>query len=418
MAKKYRDEVNEFGLNNDDDNGEEEDHSLIELSSVEQSRRASSPSSRPLGDRWASSSSKKISATKQRWIVGLFLLLIVGVYQVGLNEGKSEAMDENDGGDDVENKKHLSSSSSRDKTKSKSKTGTFTLEHLHATRDEATKIITLLDDYYFSKDQAKRMLMDPWLGVWDFDALDNNETEITTRDRAAKLVDTMARALVTDDQKTFLMGGIGSSVMAGHDNCHYDSYQSQMERLWSPVWKAAGMEFVFQNAGEGGGCGDSHHNQHFCVKQNISPDVDIVHYSWTYFEAGGGAEVQHEDLTRWAQMLPKQPLVHILNVGGGIVGPDHPYSQVTQHYSKYGLNSFFMRQGLFNGGHDYESEMNDPDHPFDRLGWGYVGDGYHNTTRYGELEENEQRRNSLGTVMRNWVSMSSYYDSIDNQIDF
>jgi hypothetical protein len=33
-----------------------------------------------------------------------------------------------------------------------------------------------------------------------------------------------------------------------------------------------------------------------------------------------------------------------------------------------------------------------------------VGDGYHNTTRYGELEDDEGRKNSLGVVMRNWVS--------------
>jgi hypothetical protein len=96
-----------------------------------------------------------------------------------------------------------------------------------------------------------------------------------------KVVDTMARALVTDGQKTFLIGGIGSSVMCGHDNCHYDrlvvgilvviinqsyfptnphfqtnpclpydSYGSQMERLWQPIWRAAGMDFVFQNGGE------------------------------------------------------------------------------------------------------------------------------------------------------------------------
>jgi hypothetical protein len=244
------------------------------------------------------------------------------------------------------------------------------------------------------------MLMDPWIGVWDFDAPEN-ETEIHLR--AAKLVDTMARALVTDDQKTFLMGGIGSSVMAGHDNCHYDSYQTQMERLWAPVWKAAGMDFVFQNAGEGGGCGDSHQNQHFCVKQNISPDVDIVHYSWTYFE-GGQAQIEHEDLVRWTQMLPKQPLVNILNTGTP-PGPDHPYSLLTQHYAKYALNSFYMHQGFVNGGHDYDSEKYDPDNPFDRFGWGYVGDGYHNTTRYGELED-EARKNSLGVVMRNWVSRS------------
>ena len=34
--------------------------------------------------------------------------------------------------------------------------------------------------------------------------------------------------------------------MAGHDNCHYDSYGDQLVRLWRPVWEAAGMDLVFQ----------------------------------------------------------------------------------------------------------------------------------------------------------------------------
>ena len=162
------------------------------------------------------------------------------------------------------------------------------------------------------------------------------------------------------------------------------------------------MDFAFQNAGEGGGCGDSHENQHFCVAQNVSPDVDIVHYSWTYFE-GGRASWVHEDLVRWAQMLPKQPVVHIFNTG---VSPkdDNQYRQLTSYYAKYGLNHFFMRSGFENGGHDYASERDRETDPFDRFGRGFVGDGYHNTTRYGELEDDEGRKNSLGVVMRNWVS--------------
>lgn len=35
-------------------------------------------------------------------------------------------------------------------------------------------------------------------------------------------------------------------------------------------------------------------------------------------------------------------------------------------------------------------------------GWGHVGDGYHDVVRYGENEENELRKESLGVVMRNW----------------
>ena len=422
MAKKYRDEVNEFGLedhHNGDGEEEEEDHSLIELSSIERSRRAPS---RPLGG--LESSSVFASSRACRWSIVLFLVLLVGVYHLGLEEGKNEVMNES-GGDDIETKQHSSiiveaeegqepdDVESQDQptdaevvaTPQTKPAGLFTLDHLHATRGEATKIVTLLDEYYFGKDQAKRMLMDAWLGEWDFDAPIDDAAMETTRVRAAKLVDTMARALVTDNQKTFLMGGIGSSVMAGHDNCHYDSYQTQMERMWSPVWKAANMDFIFQNAGEGGGCGDSHHNQHFCVKQNISPEVDIVHYSWTYFE-GRHAQTEHEDLVRWSQMLPKQPLVHILNAGLPD-GSDHPYSQLTEYYAKYGLNSYYMTQALNNGGHDYEAERNDPDNPINRLGAGVPGDGYHNTTRYGELEDNEERKQSLGVVFRNWVSRSN-----------
>ena len=65
-------------------------------------------------------------------------------------------------------------------------------------------------------------------------------------------MDTIARALVTDNQSEFVIGTIGSSVAAGHDNCHYDSYESQLERTFGPVWEAAGMKFVNQNSGIGG----------------------------------------------------------------------------------------------------------------------------------------------------------------------
>ena len=45
-----------------------------------------------------------------------------------------------------------------------------------------------------------------------------------------------------------------------------------------------GTEFTVRNAGEGGGCGDDYRNQIFCVQQNVGDDVDVVHYSWSYFE--------------------------------------------------------------------------------------------------------------------------------------
>jgi hypothetical protein len=99
--------------------------------------------------------------------------------------------------------------------------------------------------------------------------------------------------------------------------------------------------------------------------------------------------------------LPKQPPLHQLNLGT----TSGTGSQLATHYAKYGHNCLYMRTAFDNGGHDYVSEQNRPVDPFDRFGWGYVGDGYHNTTRYGELETDDVRKNSLGVVMRNWVSV-------------
>eukprot|EP00804_Cyclotella_cryptica_P007639 CCRYP_015253-RA/>CCRYP_015253-RA protein AED:0.03 eAED:0.03 QI:1061/1/1/1/1/1/3/215/472 len=208
------------------------------------------------------------------------------------------------------------------------------------------------------------------------------------------------QALVTDEQKEFIIGTIGSSVAAGHDNCHYDSYENQLQRTFGPVWEAAGMKLICQNAGEGGGCGDNFANQVFCIKQNVSPNVDIVHYTWSYFEVGNymDALVSRENLVRWTQMLPRQPPVHVLNVEGAVQASDEE-KELTKYYAQYGYDAFYMRYAYRQGGHDYDTEAKNG---LDRFGWHVVGDGYHNTTRYGELEEDEGRKESLGVVLRNW----------------
>lgn len=245
--------------------------------------------------------------------------------------------------------------------------GSFSLERLQATRNAAMGLISGLENYYskYGNDKAKQMFLNGWLEHWDFDGSSGDSS--TKRERADKLIDTLARALVTDDQTEFLIGTIGSSVAAGHDNCHYDSYESQMERTFGPVWEAAGMKLVCQNSGEGGGCGDDYRNQVFCLKQNVSPNIDIAHYTWTYFEAGSTPWVERESLIRWAQMLPRQPPVHVFNTGEL---PDYVQSdeyKLTEHYSKYGYNAFYMQSGLYLGGHDYGTEKRDGVDRFGKL---------------------------------------------------
>jgi hypothetical protein len=106
-------------------------------------------------------------------------------------------------------------------------------------------------------------------------------------------------------------------------------------------------------------------------------------------------------------MLPKQPPAHIFNTGTRVISTNSD-DQLAEHYASYGFNVWYMRTGFDNGGYDYESERNG-DPPLDRFAWGQHGDGYHERTRYGELETDEVRRESLEVVMRNWVSLLRYY---------
>jgi hypothetical protein len=139
--------------------------------------------------------------------------------------------------------------------------------------------------------------------------------------------------------------------------------------------------------------------------QNVSPNVDIVHYTWGYFE-GGVAASQHESIIRWTQMLPKQPPVHIFNTAELNEGTrkGNRDDELAELYANFGFNVLFMRSAFNNGGYDYKAEQaQDP--PLDRFAWGQHGDGYHERTRYGELETDEIRKESLEVVMRNWVSL-------------
>ena len=189
-------------------------------------------------------------------------------------------------------------------------------------------------------------------------------------------------------------------TLLGHDNCNYDSYENQLERTFGPIWEAAGMKLTTQNAGEGGGCGDDYKNQAFCIKQNVSPNIDILHYSWTYFEEGDQGEryAVRESLVRWTQMLPRQPPVHVFNALW-MANAGEQEVELAKHYGVYGYNSFYMREGHKLGGYDYDA---DTKKGIDHYAWGFVGDGYHNVTRYGKEEKDPDRKESLGVVMRNW----------------
>lgn len=202
------------------------------------------------------------------------------------------------------------------------------------------------------------------------------------------MAEKMARALVWGD--AFIVGAMGSSVTAGHDNCNYDSYERQLERLMQPVWAAAKVDFVVRNAGEGGSCGDSYKNQKYCIRNMLGDDIDHAHWSWTYFE-NGEVGTHHEAWLRWALMMPHSPGGLFFNTGGengDCTQASIKSTQLAEAYGKFGLNGVCLQAGISQ--HGYPGKV-----------WSAVGDGLHNTTRYGEAEEAE-RRDSLGVMFRNW----------------
>ncbi len=205
-----------------------------------------------------------------------------------------------------------------------------------------------------------------------------------------RLVDKIARAFVYG--KKFTIGAIGSSVTAGHDNCNFDSYPRQLKRQLQPIWDAAGVEWDVRNAGQGGGCGDDHNNQVFCFANTVGTDVDIIHYSWTYF-SGAVPGWTYEALFRWAATLDNSPIVHALNVNSdgraGTCRTRFGGEQFWKQYGENGFQSYCFAQALEAGGH-WNGHEN-----------GHVGDGLHSFTRYA-ADYDAKRKSSTGVVYRNW----------------
>ncbi len=245
---------------------------------------------------------------------------------------------------------------------------------LDATRKATLELRSMLKDYY----GGPEVLLLTWLrqpGEPGYDAgLDF-------------LAEKLAHALVWRDP--LVVGTVGSSVTAAHDNCHDDSYQRQLERVMAPVWAAAEVPFEVRNAGQGGGCGDDHRNQIWCLKALVGDDVDIVHYSWTYFEAGNRPEPFHEMFYRWSLRLDHAPVPQILYTHDCSRASDLD-RELLDLYAPFGADFLCMERGIRSRGYPGKE-------------WGVVGDTLHTTTREGEKPGvSKERRDSLGVVFRNW----------------
>jgi len=217
-------------------------------------------------------------------------------------------------------------------------------------------------------------------------------------------VDRFARAFVQD--RMFIVGVIGSSVAAGHDNCEYDNYESQLNRLMQPVFEKAGMAFEVRNGGMTGGCGDAYKNQIWCFPHTVG-EVDMIHYTWTYFEHGGESPPYHEAFYRWTQMTKRRP-VPLLMYTNKRTEFDRlrDDKELLETYTPLsGANILYMQGGLQLYG--YTKDHNE----------GTNGDKIHDNVRYAETQE-EFRRQKLGVVYRNWHPGPLQFQTLSDTLAF
>jgi hypothetical protein len=229
----------------------------------------------------------------------------------------------------------------------------------------------------------------------------------------AYLAEKMARAVVWKEQ--FIVGAIGSSVTVGHDNCAYDSYENQLQRTMSSVWRAAGVKWEVRNAGQGASCGDSYKNQIFCTRQLVGDDIDAIHYSWTYYEKFGSVVTKHEEFIRFALSMKRAPAPLFINMYGekGTCKStiDRAANGLLPQYAKYGVNGVCLKAGLVEGTWPFRREAR-------------------TTTRYGEdaipppLSADATptaivaRRKSLGVAFRNWHPGPLGFEGLSDSIAF
>jgi hypothetical protein len=159
-----------------------------------QRRSAPPPTSSSSGGGGGSSSSSTTT-----WLIILFLIGLVGVYKLGMEEGKAEVQHETHVGKAGENNhQSQSTTAAHDKTSTAATIATtttatttttstkspmkFSMSQLTAMRTECHKLIDLLDNYYFGKHQAIQMLMAPFIDPWNFDHLEEKKFDTLDTD--------------------------------------------------------------------------------------------------------------------------------------------------------------------------------------------------------------------------------------------
>jgi len=83
----------------------------------------------------------------------------------------------------------------------------------------------------------------------------------------------LARALA---RKRLVLGFVGTSMMAGNDNCYYWTYAETLRRALARVLAPLGVAVEARNLGQDGSTNVDQHAQLLCMPDMLGDDVDVV----------------------------------------------------------------------------------------------------------------------------------------------
>jgi hypothetical protein len=151
------------------------------------------------------------------------------------------------------------------------------------------------------------------------------EAVLRAKMASAMLSGTSAQGTDADAEAAkFTIVAVGSSVTAGHDTFLSSAWPAVIDRVLSPLWKAAGVKLTVRNMAVGG---RDPNPWPLCMPQMVGDDADIIIREWEYwpFDAGidsnliakpgkDSQKASMELFIRNSLTLQKQPAAHFLKM--------------------------------------------------------------------------------------------------------
>lgn len=114
-------------------------------------------------------------------------------------------------------------------------------------------------------------------------------------------------------QGKFVIGVMGTSVTAGHDNLFNQSFPVLWGQLMQEAFTVAGVELVVRNHAMGW---NPIHPSYFCVGEIAGQDADVIMWEFGMM-AGANEDMEIEQFIRSAILMPGQPHILICDPGEG-----------------------------------------------------------------------------------------------------